>query len=145
MFKKLFFAMVILGVTVSAHAEGWRVIETVASEDTSTAVDVPTTLTRYSKSFSFKNNYQPIGVWYKATSDGVVTVTLQAQQSYKAPTTELAADTSYTVWETAESVVDESWHVMTLDTVAGSYGRFKLTGTGSNDATTEIQFKVIKY
>ena len=40
---------------------------------------------------------------------------------------------------------DEAWHAMTLDTVIMPYARFRLIGSGSNDASTEIQFKVMKW
>jgi len=145
MYRFIIIILALLFVTMPVQADVKRVIETVASEDSSTAVDVPTTLTRYSKSFSLINsNEADLGVMYKATSDGTVTATIQAQTSYQRPTTELAADAAYVMWETPESVSDEAWHAMTLDTVIMPYARFKVTGSGSNDATTEIQFKVMK-
>jgi hypothetical protein len=127
-----------------AFAANWKTVEVVASEDTSTFVDAPSTLTRYSKSFSVKDTLNPVGVMYKATSDGTVTVSLQVEQSYQRPTTELSSDATYVGWEAAESVSDENWHAMTLDTVTMPFARFKLVGSGSNDATTYIQFRVIK-
>ena len=144
MFRILIICLCAVFMASPVSAESRRVIETIASEDTSTAVDVPTTLTRYSRSFSLINTEEPVAVMYKVTSDGTVTVSIQAQQSYQRPTTELAADTTYVEWEVAESATDEAWHLMTFDTVAMPYGRFKLTGSGSNDATTEVQFKVMK-
>lgn len=144
MFKALIVGLSLFLAT-TVFAEDRKVVETMVTEDSVATVGVSATATRYTNSFSLLNvTSSSIGVMYKATSDGTVTVTIRPQQSYKRPTTELASDDAYIDWDSSENISDESWHMMTLDTVNSAFGRFKLIGTGSNDASTYLEIKVIK-
>lgn len=141
-----FLLLCLLLIPQLSYADVKKTVETVTSTDSVTQIAVPSTYNIYTKSFSLQNNdtAQPVGVMYKATSLGVVNLKLQAQQSYQRPTAEAAADASYVVWENVETVSDQAWHAVTLDTVIMPYARFNITGVSGNDNTTTIQIKVGK-
>ena len=130
--------------------ESWadvkRIVETVASATSVSSVQVGGTNTTYSKSISLQNVTEtPVSIMYKATSDGIVTAKIDLEQSYQRPSTEGASDSNYMVTSTVNSsLVNEEWHIATLSTVEMPFIRFKLTGSGSNDNSTTVQFKVGK-
>lgn len=141
---KIFLALFFMGVT-PVMADVMRTVETETSSAGASDIAVASTGTAITKSFSLVNHsIGSVGVMYKATSSGVVSLSIQAQQSYRKPVTEGSDDVNYVVWQSFSTVSDTAWHMATLDSVVMPYGRFKITGTGSNDASTTIQFKVGK-
>lgn len=146
----LFKILLVLFLSISsAHADIKRTVENVATVDSLgniyTTIGVPTTSTVYTKSVSLVNHsFEQVGVMYKASSSGTITVSLQAERSFDRPATESAASSSYIVWNGATTIADNAWHMVTLDTVVMPYVRFKLVGSGSNDATTTMQIKLEK-
>jgi len=134
--------MIVCGVS---SADVVRNVESLKNSSEANEIPVASTGTVYTKAFSLRNNpLGPVGVMFKATSSGVVNLQLQAQQSYGLPATEGAFDSAYQNWKTVETVTDQNWHVATLDTVVMPYGRYRIVGTGSNDASTTIKIKIGK-
>lgn len=147
MLFKILLALILLGM-VPAHAEDIRrTVMSVASTDTLngiyTTMTPASTSTVYSKSISLVNHgYESVGVMYKATSSGVIALTVQPQRSFDRPTTESANNAAYVPWNAPFTISDNLWHMATLDTVVMPYVRFQITGTGSNDSSTTIQMKL---
>lgn len=143
--SRLFLLVVFVLMSLTSYADVTRVVETVTSTDSLSAIAAPQTFTVYTKSVSLVNHlFDPVGVMYKASSSGTITLTIQAQQSYSKPTTEAVADAGYVSWTAPESISDAAWHAITLDTVTMPYLRFKIVGSGSNHNSTTIQIKVSK-
>ncbi len=148
MLLKILLAFLLLG-SINGYADINRTVENVVTVDSLarpySTITVASTTTNYSKSVSLVNHsFESVGVMYKATSSGVINLTLQAERSFDRPSTESAANTAYISWNAPATVTDSSWHMVTLDTVVMPYLRFKLTGVGSNDASTSMQIKVEK-
>lgn len=148
MLVRILLAFLLFGSSLS-YADIKRTIETVTTVDTLgqiyNTVGVPITTTNYTKSVSLVNHsFESVGVMYKATSSGVISLTLQAERSFDRPSIEGVANVAYVVWNPAATVSDNTWHMITLDTVNMPYLRFRLTGSGSNDASTIMQIKVEK-
>lgn len=151
MLNKFFLLLLMLAIGGTAYADDtFRLtVGSVATADTVnpqsiyTTIAVPTTSVALSKSISLVNpSANSVGVMYKATSSGTVTLTIQALRSFQKPTAENASDSTYISWNAPVSVSDTGWHMVTLDTVVMPYLRFQITGSGSNDASTTIQMKV---
>lgn len=140
------FLLVFLLIASNSYADVIRTIESEASTDSLTNINIPSTQTVYTKSSSLVNynTAGSVGVMYRATSNGVIGVSIQSQRSYAKPTTEAVADVNYISWNNAFTTTDNQWHLATLDTIVMPYLRFKITGTGSNDNSTTIQIKVEK-
>lgn len=67
------------------------------------------------------------------------------EQSYQRPTTEGEIDSAYCVTDHIDDeLADDRWHFATIDTVFGTFGRFKIQGEGSNPATTILTIKVFR-
>lgn len=145
MFIKLLLALLVLVPSV-ASADVKRIIEVVASTDNLANINVPNTATVITKSISLQNQeIESVGYMYKATSSGVIGVSIQADRSYDRPATEAVASATYVPWNAAATTTDASWHMATLDTVVMPFLRFRITGTGSNDNTTTVQIKLQKH
>lgn len=145
---RILFLLFLMFGSISAHADDIRrTIMNAATVDSLgtivSTIAVPTTATVYTKSISLINHgYESVGVMYKATSAGTIAVTVQSQRSYSPPTTESVYDPAYVDWNTPTSTSDNTWRMATLDTVIMPYLRFKISGTGSNAASTTMQVKV---
>ena len=87
-------------------------------------------------------------VAYKATSSGVIDLTITFEQSYDVPTTEGSSDTEYVVASGVSDVhtnlADTNWHNASLSPAVMPYGRFKIVGGATNDASTTLQLKLSK-
>lgn len=148
MLKKILFLLITLLISVNCYAENTNriTVGTAITHDTLkqySTIGVPTTGTSITDSISLVNpGVTSIGVMYKATSSGVVSVTLQALRSFQRPSVEGTSDSSYVLWNTSNTITDTAWHMATLDTVVMPYLVFKANGTGSNDDSTTIQIKV---
>lgn len=139
MFRK--FLLTVCFVLLAGIAFAEYKVETPAN-----ALSVPLTTTVYTASFPIKSNTtNNVGVAYRNVAVATATTTIWFQQSHKRPDTELAADDSYLntegPWTTSTNT---NWKQATIDTVVMPYGRFKITGTGQNPATSTIDIKVSK-
>jgi hypothetical protein len=147
MIKRIIPIMVVF-LLIGSHAFSAPYRSVVNAVDTSntTDIEVASTGTVYTKSIDGKDiqNDGDVGIMYKATSDGVVDLSLSLQESFK-PLKSGAVDTDYVTTSVINSsVTDEVWHLATVDTVILPYLRFIATGQGSNDASTTIEIKVSK-
>ena len=144
--KRFILAISFLLICTSVFAAPFRSVVNARSTTNVTALPVGSTDTLHTKSIDVKyiRNDQDTGILYKATSDGVVDLGLVLQISYK-PSTDGAFDSDYLDSELIDaSITDELWHLVTIDTVILPHARFRITGQGSNDASTTIEIKVSK-
>jgi hypothetical protein len=85
---------------------------------------------------------------YKATSAGVIDLTITFEQSYARPDTEGSSDTKYVVASGVSDVhtnlADTNWHNESLSPATMPYGRFKIVGGAGNDTSTTLQLKLSK-
>lgn len=80
---------------------------------------------------------------YQASSGGVINLKIEFEQSYGRPITEGTADPNWITTDTIHSgLTHRNWQLATIDGVEMPFGRFKVTGQGSNAATTRLQIKV---
>ncbi len=110
------------------------------------SIAVASTGTVYSNSAPLPREAS-FGVELKFSSEGAVDVKVEVEQSNQRPTTEEAADaTKYAVPEdTAGSsvglvatITDELPHFVNFSPMVSGFIRLKLTGQGSNAATTKL-------
>lgn len=108
----------------------------------SAPIVVPSTTVVYSR--TFRINYgQAFGVWYQAgNGSGTANMKIQLEQSYRAPTTEGAADATFVIGsgvaDIESNLADTTAHVKSLTPVPMKYARLKITGLGSNPADATL-------
>jgi hypothetical protein len=114
-----------------------------------TTIAVATTAVVYTKSFRISHS-RDFGLVYCATSSGTVSLKIELEEgALELLNSEgLAAAT----WIEPEGVSDiesdlatETWHIKNLSPVVMPYGRFKITGGASNDASTTIVMKIAMF
>jgi hypothetical protein len=138
MFRKLLLTMSLLLVAGIAYAE-FKI------EYSATALSVPLVTTVYTKSFPIKSNTANyIGVAYRNAATATGSTVIAFQQSFQRPTTEQSSDSTYLDTEAWTLSTDATWRQATVDTVVMPYGRFRITGTGQNPATTKVDIVVSK-
>ena len=110
------------------------------------AIAVNATATAYTTYFRLPKQAS-FSVSLRFTSGGVVDALVELEQSNVAPTTDKAADT--TNWAvpvddagssvgTIQDITDKVPYVVNFAPVATAYARIKITGQGSNAATTAL-------
>lgn len=146
MFKKTMVILVLcLMLALPAYA-GKRKTDAVKMSTKSVVLLTPSTTTIYTLSMPFANleTNKAIGVFYKVTPD-TADLQIQFEQSFQRPTTEGSTDSTYLQSHIVDaSLTDNDWHLATIDTVKGTFGRFKIIGQGSNPSNAVLQMKVIK-
>lgn len=117
----------------------------ITKADATSPIPVATTGTIYTPAFRLEGVE---GVEIIAASTGVVDVLVKLETSNVLPTTEEAADSEYTVpdgFADVMNVTDETKHSRELGAPKGDkYGRFKLIGQGSNDASTTLRIRIAR-
>lgn len=115
------------------------------SDGTQDDIVVNATAVVYTHSFPL-NQAQFFGLWVIISSvlGSAGDVKVELEESYSLPTTEGVAET--TLWvipESASAVIsqinDELAHVATVSPTPMTYGRYKLTGLGSNATDTVVK------
>ena len=111
------------------------------------SIAVATTGVVYSKSFFLKRGVT-FGWEVKFTSSGVVTATVELEQANQPPDTEQAQDDSFVIpvskattnglFPTGVIIAAATRYITAYSPVATILGRLKITGTGSNDASTVL-------
>ena len=135
--RKLFLIAIMVLIAGAAFAD--FKVETIAD-----SISVSETDTVYTKSFPIKsNNMSYVGVAYKSDV-ATGTTSIWFEQSHQRPTTEQSSDETYKITEGPWTVTGGDWSHATIDTVVMPYGRFIITGTGSNPKTTTLDIKVSK-
>jgi len=101
----------------------------------------------YTRSFAF-GNAEYFSLDYIATSSGVTGLKIELEQGNARPATEGSSDTSWAEAENAQDIeanlADETQHIKKLSPVVSIYGRLKITGSGTNDATTTLRAKLVR-
>ena len=138
MFFILAFAL-FSSVALSGTLGGSQVITT--SDGTSTLA-IASTATVYTGSFPL-NQSEYFGLWLKAVSTtGTPDITVELEQSYRRPTTEGSADTSFVepdgLSNLFTNLTTETAHIIGLNPVPAPYGRLKITGNSGNPADTVV-------
>lgn len=84
---------------------------------------------------------------FKVTSTGVVALTIELEQANQPPNTELAQDDAFgiPIGKTTTNgliptgnITGAGWFKTAYAPIASAVGRLKITGTGSNDASTAL-------
>ena len=140
--------LLIVGLLVcgQAFAAPYLAITPVASDDSVNFL-IRGTATIYTDSMKtyLLEPTDNVGLMYRAQGS-TVNLKLDIEQSFAPPTTEGSTDQDYVTTDSVDSsiTVADSWKVATLDTVVMPYMRFKVSGQGSNSATTTLEIKVSK-
>jgi len=110
-------------------------------------ITINATAVAYSNSFKL-NRGMTYGWEVSFTSSGVCTVTVELEQANQPPTTEGAADGSWAIpvgktttnglFPTGVIIAAATTYITAYSPVSTILGRLKITGTGSNDATTAL-------
>jgi len=107
----------------------------------STTLAVASTATVYTKSFPLPYGGS-FGVSAKAASSGTINVKVELEESYRLPINEGSADDYWVVptgiSDVFTSVANSTQLHKALSPIVMRYGRFKLTGVASNDASTTL-------
>ena len=113
----------------------------VTSSDSATLAIVSTAVV-YTKSFKL-NKSDSFGVGYIAESDGTVALLIELQQSHQEPASEGIDDTYYvegtSVSDIETALAVETYKIANLSPITAPYGRFKITGGATNDASTKLR------
>lgn len=112
-----------------------------------TSLAVASTGVAYGQSFILRRGVT-FGWEFQMTSSGVVAVTLELEQANQPPTTEGSADSAFAIpinklttnglMPTGTIIATGTTYITAYAPVATVLGRLKLTGTGSNDASTVL-------
>lgn len=108
-------------------------------------IAVASTATVYTQSFPIFDVDEKFGVKIKAGGAGTKDVLVELEESDVRPATEGSADSDYTEPDGMADVanlVDTDLHITEVMPVLKMYARFKLTGQGSNAATTTVTIGV---
>ena len=109
-------------------------------DETSAQLAVASTATVYGKAFMPPKN-SSFGMFLRFTSAAAVDVKVELECGILPPTTENSADTDWAVGDTLSAgITDEVTHALVAAPVAAPYCRLKLTGQGSNAASTVLEY-----
>ncbi len=111
-------------------------------------IAVASTATIYSQAVGLPRN-ATFCFTVKADSEGVVELKVEFESSNELPSTEETVDTNYVVPDGKIDVItaqaDKLVHRHPYAPASTKFGRFKITGTGLNDASTVIDRLEISY
>lgn len=110
------------------------------------AIPIATTAVVYTKSFKIGNGIN-FGISAKAASSGTINLKVELEQSFELPATEGNADS---LWAIPDNITSAVFASITSTTVKHTvfnpdplvYCRLKITGLGSNDASTTLKLWV---
>lgn len=110
-----------------------------------TPIAVASTNTVYTPAFELFGG-EAFGVALLAASDGTVDVKVELEESMEEPTSE-ASDTDMAEPDGFPDVInltDEVIHIKQITPVPAKWARFKLTGQGSNHASTTVRIDLFR-
>ena len=121
--------------------------EIIAKADATTPIPVASTGTIYTPSFPLYGG-DAFGLEVLAVSSGDVDVLIELEIGNVRPTTEEAADSNWAEPDGMAdilNVVDETIHFKQVSPACPArYGRFKLTGQGTNHASTTLRLRLFR-
>ena len=92
----------------------------------------------YSQAFELPVR-RSMGIEILFSSDAAVDVKVEFEQGNQLPTTEGSSDAAWAVGdEISSGITDENPHFLAVAPVVSLFGRIKLTGQGSNAASTKV-------
>ncbi len=101
----------------------------------------------YTQSFLF-GNAEYFSLDYIATSGGTVGLLIELEEGNAVPETEGSVDDNWAVAENAQDIEFdlsvETQKIKKLSPVTAKYGRLKITGSGTNAATTTLNAKLVR-
>lgn len=119
--------------------------------DASGNADMPIVSNAVVYTKSFKLDYgTKFGVQYKASVTGGadISVKIELEEGNVMPAVEGAADANFAIpvggLVVVADVTDALVHITSLAPVVAKYGRFKITGSGTNTATVKMNMKLSK-
>jgi hypothetical protein len=147
--KKL---VIVLGLMLLISSEGYgRSIETrnIVNSSDGVNISVASTGVTYTKSFLIADGEYFEVSYYGVSTSGSVDVTIELEQSFQAPTTEGVADSTYKEPVNFADIVtnlttESTWYHKGFSPTSLMYGRFKITGNGSNNADTVLNMVLSK-
>ena len=112
----------------------------------STTIAIASAATVYTKAWEWGTG-EDFSLDYNAASSGVIGSKIELEQGNVLPTTEGAVDAdNWAVAENAQDIesnlAEGNQHFKKLSPVVSKYGRLKITGSGSNDASTTLKAKL---
>jgi hypothetical protein len=135
------------GRNVPENARDISVANVTRASNGSANIPVATTGTVYTNSFKLNRGEYFETSYYAVSSAGTISLTIELEQSFQAPTTEGSADATYTEPVNMADIVttlttESTWYHKAISPVTLPYGRFKITGTGANNADTILNMKI---
>lgn len=119
-----------------------KVIDLIGLNAGATTLAVAATGTVYSRSFPLPMGDPSFAFEYQFASGGTVETKLELEQGNQLPGTEMAADSAWVVPDGAAELDnacgDEINHIKAYTPAATLFARIKITGSGSNDASTVL-------
>ena len=113
----------------------------------STTIAIASDATVYTKSWEWGTG-EYFSLDYIAASDGTVSLKIELEQGNTLPGTEGSSDTDWVVAENGQDIEadldDETQHFKKLSPVVSKYGRLKITGSATNDASTTLRAKLAR-
>jgi len=112
-----------------------------------TDINVDATSTVYTKSVDI-TNAEYFGVFYKGNSDsGSIELTITYEQSWTEPETEGSDDDNFVEPENTPDIVtdlstEDTWYGKAINPIPAKYLRFKIVGSGTNNADTIANLKL---
>jgi len=135
------------GRNVSENVRDITVANVTQASNGSVDIAVATTGTVYTNSFKLNRGEYFETSYYAVSSAGTISLTIELEQSFQSPTTEGVADATYTEPVNMSDIVttlttEGIWSHVAISPVVLPYGRFKITGTGANNADTIVNMKI---
>lgn len=123
------------------------VVDPISKADATTPIPVASTGTVYTPLFNL-HGADAFGLEVLAVSDGDVDVKVELEIGNVAPATVEASDGNWSEPDGMADIINVTDEVIHFKQVTpacpAKYGRFKLTGQGSNDATTTLRLKIFR-
>lgn len=122
-------------------------VDDILTSDHVKDIPIVSNATVYTKAWKWGEG-EYFAVDYKGSSSGTVGLLIELEQSNVPPATEGSSDGNYVVAENQQDIEadlsDKTQHIKKLSPVVSVYGRLKITGSGSNDATTTLRAKLAR-
>ena len=109
------------------------------------AIPVAGVVTVYSESFPLFDVEKAFGVKILAGGTGTKKVLVELEESNARPSTEGSADSDYVEADSVPDVAlltDTDLHIVEVEPILRMYGRLKLTGQSTNDASTTVTVSI---
>ncbi len=121
--------------------------DNILQSDHSATIAIASAAIVYTRSWLWGNS-EYFGLNALASSSGVVGLKIELEESQVLPVTEGAVDANFAVAVNGQDVFTnlsvKTTKITRLSPVVSKYGRLKITGSGSNDASTTLLAKLVR-